>query len=600
MLKRLPAAALIIALSLAAYMNSLHAEFELDDYHQIVNNSRVRDLANIPRFFVDASLGTSDLSAKGYRPVTYASFAVNYALGGNSVVGYHIFNLALHVTNALLVFLLLGMLLKDERGLSGYVPALASLLFALHPIQTGAVTYISGRGVLLAALFSLSSFCCFILYRRTAHTATAVAAAVAAPILFILGLMSKEMAAGTLGLMVMYDLLLDPRGGRGALKRALYYVPFVALIACYILERRFLTGYAVSSPPYTVGVYLMSQAEAFLIYLRLMLLPFNQNMDYSMPVTASINAKVAVSLCVIAAGVYFIVKARRKHPEAAFFGAWFLVTLAPESSVFPIRDIIEEYRLYLPSVGLLALLAIIAVRAVDERRRVARVAAVAVVLLLLSVLTMTRNSVWATESTLWNDVIRKSPRSPGAHSEIAKAYFSEGRYEDSIRELETVVGLDPSPTLVEDAYNNLGVLHLTLGRFDKARFYFGEVIKLNPGLVEAYAGLGEALNAQGRYEESEEALKRGIKVAPSADLLHKELGETYQKLGRKADALAQMQQAAALAPKDYATRFSLAVMYSENRLVQQALNEANEALSLAATKQDAEEASSLIRKLNGQ
>ena len=157
---------LVLALALAAYSGSFHAGFHFDDFHQLVNNQHMRSLANVPRFFTEPRLASFSSEDKGYRPVTYTTFALNYALAGYRVFWYHAVNFCLHVLCAFLVFVIVRAVLRDAgSGRAGEYALLVAALFAVHPVQTGAVTYITGRAALLASLFYLSGLACFLRFR---------------------------------------------------------------------------------------------------------------------------------------------------------------------------------------------------------------------------------------------------------------------------------------------------------------------------------------------------------------------------------------------------------------------------------------------------
>src|SRR5512143_1876890 len=109
----LTAAALLLALAFPAYSGSFKAAFHFDDFHQLVDNQHMRSLANVPRFFTDAGLASFASDLKGYRPLTYASFALNYAASGYGVSSYHAVNFALHILCAFLVFLVVRAVLDE-------------------------------------------------------------------------------------------------------------------------------------------------------------------------------------------------------------------------------------------------------------------------------------------------------------------------------------------------------------------------------------------------------------------------------------------------------------------------------------------------------
>jgi len=457
----LPAAAVIVAvavLTLAAYSGSFHDSFHFDDLHQISLNPHIREVSNIPRFFTEKGLNTSLPNIDFYRPVTTSSFALNYALGGLDVTGYHVVNIALHLINALLVFAIVGAVIRKSYPDASRLYALAvSLLFALHPVQTQAVTYISGRAVLLASFFSLSALYAFMRYRESSGTTAALWGA-ASPVLLLLGLLSKEMTIGTVGVMLAYDLIFSPSDRLRKAGTWLYYLGFAAAGAALVLARS-AVGVKAGIPgmDYTAGQYLMSESKVVLMYVRLLLLPYGQNADYMLPLTRTFDAGVGVSAALIAAFAAWQVRGARRRPAESFFGLWFLIALLPESSFFPILDIAVEYRIYLPSVGFIALGVLLAKRYV--RRPAALAALCAVVLIAFGAATYARNMVWATDYTLWSDTVKKSPDSARAESNLGVALLDEKRYTEAIPVLERALSIEtkfPETHKIHAATGNSG------------------------------------------------------------------------------------------------------------------------------------------------
>ena len=524
-------AGLILALVLAAYSNSFKAAFQLDDYHQIVNNYHIRNLTNLPRFFEDGRTGTGLRGVTGFRPITIASFAVNYALSGYRVWGYHALNLLLHAMNALLVFLVInGILAGAGRKDAFAVSLLSSLLFAVHPVQTGAVTYISCRAALLASLFTLSAFYGFIRYRAGGGMAWGASA----PALFMLGMLSKETAVALIVLMAVYDLIMTVprRGGLAASWRIwLYYAPFMAALGVYFAWRKAATGDAIPAGGAGFGraVYLVSEAKALPLYLRLLFLPVNQNADYYLPATRHIDLGAALGMLLLALAAVFIYRGRKDRPEPAFFGAWFLLALLPEASLVPVPDIAVLYRLYLPSAGIIAATVLIlsdALRNTAVKRGLA-----VLVIALFGVLTIGRNTVWATEYSLWSDVVHKSPRSDRASLNLGKALAEEGRYEDAQWEYMTALAVDPAYPERYYIYANMGLSYFSQGKMDMAMYVLERVVKKYPGFIEAYTNLGEVYLAAGRYGQAVDILKKSAAADPANYRTHLDLGQAYLKLG---------------------------------------------------------------------
>ena len=138
----------------AVYGNSLSGSFHYDDFHSLVQNVHIRDLQRIPDFFLDPSLFSVDPDKAMYRPLLLVSFALNYALGGYEVVGYHLANILIHLACVLLLWSL-----AITHGRSAAL--CAGLVFALHPVATEPVNYISSRSESLAVALLLLAFACY-------------------------------------------------------------------------------------------------------------------------------------------------------------------------------------------------------------------------------------------------------------------------------------------------------------------------------------------------------------------------------------------------------------------------------------------------------
>jgi len=591
------AAGLILALTLLAYSNSFVADFHFDDFHTVVKNQNVRSLANVPRFFTDAGMASYAADLKGYRPVTYTTYALNYALSGYHVWSYHLFNILLHFLNVFLVYIIVSSVLKKSGRNDVYLSALAvAVLFALHPIQTNSVTYVSGRALLLAGMFTLLAFYVFLRFRASGGYFRAAAI----PVIFLLGLLSKETAVCLVGFMLVYDLLFTVPESGGFLKSVkawLLYMPMAAVLVAYLLYKKHLTGFvAVDELDYGVWQYLMSEAKVLLMYLRLLVLPINQNVDYDLPATLSFGPKVAVSAVLTGFMFYGLYRIRKRDRAAAFFGFWFFIAIAPESTLIPIRDIAVEYRLYMPSAGFIAalfLLASAAMKQVPARRAVA-----VVVIVLLGVLTFNRNSVWATEYTLWTDVVRKSPESARSHANYGNALLGRKDYEAAVGELNRSLDIDPFYDHSYNVFANLGICYFELGMTEDAITAFERAITVNPGYMEGYANLGAVYYKLGRYNEAVDVLYKATRLDPGYSQSHYNLAQSYNRLGRKSEALTEMEQALSFSPKDYDINYNLAIIYQENGMPAEAEEQARRAVSVASGEEQVSEAEALVSRMS--
>lgn len=508
-IKKIPIPLLLLVLLFAAYSNSFRDGFHFDDFHQIVENTNIRSIANIPAFFYSAKMGSADASLRGYRPVTYSSFALSYALSGYSPGGYRLINLLIHFLNALLIYVIVRRVVSARGGDGGgeWAAFLAAAAFALHPVQTNAVTYISGRAVLLASFFSLASFYCFLRFRRGGGFAWGAAS----PVLFLLGLLSKEMAVALPGLMLAYDLLPVGHMPQAAPRKRtawLFYLPVAGALIGFLFIKNALEGFLVE-PKYPFGPYqyLLAEARAFLIYLRVAFLPVNLNWDYYLPMPRAFNGYALVSGLLVLVACLMLFRLRRRDPAVSFFGFWFLIALAPESSIIPIPDTVVEYRLYLPLAGLLAAASVYAGRLAVRRPALKGMALAAIVL--MGVLTFARNEVWATELTLWQDVVKKSPWSPRAHFNLGKSYLDLKMYDEASEELVQVVRSDTTGSLSPSLYIKIGRTLIAIGKYQEAIEVLKRAVAADPGSAGGWTSLAEAYYRSGLLDKP--AIQRNYK-----------------------------------------------------------------------------------------
>jgi protein O-mannosyl-transferase len=349
------AAALIAVLVLAAYSNSFTNSFHFDDDQAISENPRIKQptAENIWGII------------SGARSVVYLSLMLNYQLGSLNPVGWHIFNVGVHIITSILVyFFILQTLslpsLRDKFGAKArWLALFAGLLFAVHPIQTESVTYIISRSELLATCFYMAAFLFFIQFEKTKNFGYALGVLFSA----YLAVASKEWAITLPALLFLYDFLfLSDSDIKPILSR--WYVYLFAILPWYLVLSRldlFAAGGTagvgfniVTVSGITKTSYLYTSFNVIWTYIRLLFLPINQNIDYDYPIAKTLFELPTIlsfvgHLAVVAAGFWLY---RTKKSLLIPFGiAWFYIGLSPVQSIVPVSDVIFEHRLYMPSIG---------------------------------------------------------------------------------------------------------------------------------------------------------------------------------------------------------------------------------------------------------
>ena len=536
----LPLAATLL-LGLLAYSNSLHGPFVFDDRQHIRDNPVIRDLSNY--------LG----SWTGYRGmpdrfIAYLTFALNYRLGGLEVVGYHAFNLGVHLLCAMLLYAFVLLTFQTPRlapsslaSSARSVAFAASALFATHPIQTQAVTYIVQRITSLATLFYLLSiilYVCFRLARDAEPTCLARNAITYALALLaaIAAMRTKEIAFTLPFALIFYELFFFPKANN----RLVLLVPFLATsliipltlvnphspLAEVLAKASERTRVETTAPRLD---YLRTQLAVIVTYLRLLVLPIGQNLDHDYPLYRSFLApRVLCSLSfivLILAGATWLwwrsspqLGQRAFDPSArllAYCVTWFFLTLLVESSVIPILDLANEHRVYLPSIGFFTATATVLgllCRRVSrsEPGRLTWLTALFFAIL-LTVATLRRNEVWASDISLWADAAAKSPVKARPFYNLGSALATAGYPEQGILALQRAVQLDPS---LARAHAQLGATLLAEGRVSLAEPEIRQAIRLDPKSPEPVFNLAMLLLRTRRPSEASRWFRRFLEIAP--------------------------------------------------------------------------------------
>lgn len=471
------------------------------------------------------------------------SFALNYHLHGFALQGYHLLNLVLHLCCSLFVYLLVITLFRtpllsgsaDENS-DRSIASAAALLFVVHPLHTAAVTYLAQRVTLLAALFYLASV---LLYLRSRLSDKAVISAT----LLILSMLSASAAllskenAVTVPIAILLCEITFFKGvdRKRILGCGLCFLPILAAILLTNrtvlmqtdLPAALLNMTAERGAPARL-TYLLTQFPVILAYLRLFLLPFGQNLDHDVPLRSSWNDPVVLGsllslLAILVVTVLFWLTGRKNEHNrnrillvAGFGIIWFFIAISLESGLVPIRDVMFEQRLYLPSVGLVitvaSLLWIFLSKwscAGTAPRNFA--AAIAIIASVSTALTISRNLVWRSEVTLWEDAAAKSPAKGRTHGALGHAYQRSGRLVEAERAYMEAIKLTPQDYI---AKNNLGALYLKQRRYGEAVDQFNGVLAIAPTTAAVHFNLGLVYAALGRLAEAETSFVEAVRLKP--------------------------------------------------------------------------------------
>lgn len=541
-----------MALAWGVYTPALEGPFFYDDYQNIVDN---------PNLDPTRGWAAAAFDAPTLRPVANLSFAWNRRLTGLDARGFRAVNVALHALASLAVAGLARRLIpRISPGLdarSATVCALLSgLLFALHPVQTQAVSYVVQRMASLSTLFYVSS-CLAWLRGREAEAGGRVAWWCAAGLLWSLALGSKEIAITLPGALWLIEWLGFRRGDPRFLRRSAIGLGLPALVGLGALCVWLWAEEAYAGRGFSAGERLWTALRVQWLYASLVALPLPSrlNLLHELELSRSLLEPPRTLLAglgiVTVAGVG--VAARRSAPWLGFAVAWWALHMALESFLLPLA-LVYEHRLYLPMVGVAAAVPAAAASALPRARPV--LAPLALLALAgLGLATAQRNAVWGDELALWADTARKSPGVAAARGNHGLALARAGRLPEAVSEYRAALAIDPEDA---EAINNLGSALLALGQRHEALLHFQRAVDAQPDHARARFNLGMLLAEDGAHRAGLAHVEAALRLQPHDASIWNGLGAIRVWQGRPEAGAQAFERALALDPGHADARRNLA------------------------------------------
>lgn len=532
-------ALLVFAVAFAVYIPALRAGFVWDDVFQVGRNPWIRDPRLLGEAFARDLAGfLPGYQTSFYRPLVHVFHAGVFAAFGAQPWAYHLANVLLHAgASVCLLFLV-------SRWTSSVLPGLlTSLLFAVHPIHTEPVVWVSG---VIDVGYSL-----LVLLALLGATSKKPAWWLAVPPLFALALLWKEPAAA---LFPMVVVLLVVRGDFKEHRRqsVALVAAMSAVLLCYLALRINALGGLTAKSQNTIRLGALEGVLTAVAlageYTRYLVLPLKLSIvhDYRV-VSTPLDLRFAWGALVVAAVCLAGWRVRRV-PEPLLGVMLVALPLLPALYLPALNDsLIAERYLYLPSAGA-ALLLGYALGRWPQALAASPGRAVAVAVLLFAAGgTLARARAWQTDLSLWSDALEKAPRSAVAHESLGAVLVIAGRYSEAVPILSRALDLDQSRV---EARTNLAIALAATGRPGEAIVQAEAAIRQRPMQAEAYSALGWALADLGRLDEAVAAYQQGLRLAPSSAPLHNLAGIAYARLGRLDMAASHFEAAVRLDPTD--------------------------------------------------
>ena len=553
-------------LIMLVYGNTILNSFHFDDIPSILEKPWIRGWDKIPQFIFSVF----------QRPLVILSFNLNYAISEFEVWSYHVFNICFHIIVSLLVFKFVQQIMFFLKNISNtkypYLfswPYIAALVFALHPLSTQSVTYISSRSSILATIFYLSGLILFFRgfgERKFHKNPGRIYFFGSAIFLFFGGLTKEIIVTFTAALFLFHYYFISIESPKKWISKNLKWI-LLLLIPLFagVGYKQFLGGgfLTASSAELSSSTWFLTQTSVVPFeYFRKFIFPFNLNLDISFPILSNwLNPKNWMGIfslgLLITLWIRISIGIKKKGPWeiekrcAGFSLAWIFLTLLPTSSFIPLLDAVMEHRTYLPLVGFALLATVIlswAYRTVTSLNSndlpISLVqTGMLLVLVFFSMIIIDRNKVWKDELTLWADARQKSPG------------------------------------LVRP-YNNLGEAHDKMGNYDQAIGEFKEALKINPQYFFGLNNLGNIYGKQGKYEDAIKNFQKALDQKSDYSPAHYNIARAYHLVGKKQEAADSYRKAIQFNPYFEQAFYNLAYLSMELNIYDEAIKNFNKFIKM--------------------
>ena len=539
----------LCALGFLIYANTFSASFHFDDFAVIINNPAIRNLWDLGGIF----------NAFNTRFIPGWTFAVNYAFGQLNVVGYHFFNIWLHVCNAVLLYAFAHQLLSldnrnpvrnDVRKI--WIALAAALVFLTHPLATQPVNYIWQRTTLFVTFFYLGTFVLYVQFHLTKSKKFYIAALGTC----LLAMFSKENAFLLPAMLILIELVFfrEEIRTRKFWSKVLPFILMMAVVPIFLQRTDVLTLELMRPHSLTQGVaenvisrkdYLMTQVNVLRTYLCFFILPIGQNVDHDFPYASSAGwmawlTSVSVLVLFLSAGLYFFSKNR----IVSFCIFWFFVTTLIESLVTS-PDLFVEHRMYLPMAGLCLGSSVFLFDSLGIRNVKTGVIIVLIIASVFAALTIKRNLVWKDDLTLWSDAVEKSPLKARPFNNRGLVFKKVGYLDLALNDLNRAIAINPK---YAQAYQNRGHLQKMRGDYDAALRDYSAVLLLEPGNADIYSSRGSIYKRKGEMDKAMEDYTVSIKLNPKNPEVYSLRAYLYQLKDELDKAMADYNMAVLVQP----------------------------------------------------
>jgi len=512
-----------IIIGFLLYANSFANEMFWDDDDGILNNQYIKSWEHFPKYFSENLIAGAGLLSNYWRPMILTVFSVEWHLWQDWVLGYHFVNTSLHIADAILLFFILFYIFRRKK-----LSFITALIFLIHPLQTEAVTYVSGIGDSLSVFFIFSGILFYLKFRKSGEVYFKNKFYFLSLLMYVFALLSKETAFVMPGFVFLSDFFFLQRIRKTSLKERLKEIaksiwPFFFLAGVYLLLRATALNFVNTFNLYneenlfTSNIYfrVLTFFKILTVYFGLLFWPLNLHMERSVEIATSFSSFPVILGAVLFFGLLVLAfLSFKKLPVLSFGILWFFVGIALTSNVLvPINGLLYEHWMYLPMIGVFLALIWLCMKVSENRVFLRKCFGLILIIFLifLGILTVKRNTEWRSPITFYEQTLKYAPKSYRIVNNLCMAYNNAGRYGKAEETCKKAIDIEPSGPV---AYHNLANTYRSTGRIDLAEEGFLKAIELDPKFIFSYNALMSLYLERGEYKKAKEILERAREVRP--------------------------------------------------------------------------------------
>lgn len=521
----------LVLLVCLAYINSLNNDFVSDDLTAILKNEELGKISyvlNRPTAFLG--------------PLFY--FTIN-KIFGQIPIYYRLINFSFHLGTVLITYILLCILLDSKAAF------FAASIFAVHPVLSEAVSWISGGAYSQSSFFIILSLLAYILAIKNKKFLFVSVAG------FMLSLFSSGMAVVFPLMVLMFVISFG-----GIRKNYKSLIPFLVIGIMWgaiylgkigermaVLKAVYYQEHQILNPLLQIPVAVTSYLE--LIFWPKLLTLYHSEMTFSL---RQYFIRLGVFIIFLGIIVYGYMRSRRIF----FWLSFFIIGLLPTLTPLGISWIVAERYVYLGSLGIFAVVAL-GIKQVSGIKKLKIISYIifSLIIIALCARTILRNIDWKNEDNLWIATAKTSPSSPNAHNNLGDVYSRHKNLDKAAQEFKKAIQIKPN---YADAYHNLADTYRQMGKFKEAIQYYQRAIHFNPNLWQSYQNLAAICFRGRRIDLAKEYLRQAIKINPKNSILHSNLGVVYLVENEKLKAREEFKQALQLDPSNKIAKQNLSAL----------------------------------------